>query len=129
MTNDFRFPSAHTWKYVDDTTVTEIVPRCVQGDIQSAVGVVEDWSREQNVQLNAKKCKELIIDFKKNKYAFSPIVAGGNELSVVNSARILGVTISYNLKWNEHVSVSIKKANKHLYYLALLKRADDSRKD
>ena len=50
------------------------------------------------MQCKADKCKGLIIDFKKNKQAFSPIVVGGNELSVVNSARILGVTISYNLK-------------------------------
>ena len=41
----------------------------------------------------------------------------------VESARILGVTISCNLKWNNHVNDVIKGANKRLYFLVLLKRA------
>ena len=84
--------------------MAEIVPRGAQGEIQSAVSVVKNWSCEQNMQLNVDKCKELIIDFKKNKHAFSPIVVGGNELSVINSARIQGVSISYDFKWNEQVT-------------------------
>ena len=39
-----------------------------EGDIQSAVSAVEEWSREQCMQLNADKCKEMIIDFKNNKH-------------------------------------------------------------
>ena len=47
-------------------TIDELVPRGAQGDIQSAVSAVEDWSREQCMQLNDDKCKEMIIDFKDN---------------------------------------------------------------
>ena len=36
---------------------------------------------------------------------------------------MLGVTISNTLKWNCHVSELIKKANKRIYFLTLLKRA------
>ena len=57
------------------------------------------------MQLNADKCKELVVC--------------GKELSVVNSARVLGVMLSSDLKWNG----SIKKANKRLYFLVCLKRA------
>ena len=35
---------------------------------------------------------------------FPPIVINGKELSVSNSVKILGVTISSDLKWNEPVS-------------------------
>ena len=56
-------------------------------------------------------------------------MVGGKELSVENSARILRVTISNDLKWNEHVSVSIKKSNKRLYFLVLLKGAGVNRTD
>ena len=87
------------------------------------------WSRKQNMQLNADKCKELIIDFKRNKHFFSPLTVHGYELSVVNSAKILGVTISNVLKWNAHVTESIKKCNKRLYFLILQKRAGVCRKD
>ena len=36
---------------------------------------------------------------------------------------VLGVMLSSDLKWNKHVNESIKKANKHLYFLVCLKRA------
>ena len=123
MINDIRVSNVRTWKYVDDTTVAEIVPRGLQGDIQGAVDIVEGWSHMQSVQLNATKCKELIIDFKRNKHTFSPVVVVGNELSTVDSARILGVIISKDRNWNNHENQAIKKANKRLYFLVLLKRA------
>ena len=49
MINDLRVPSAQTWKYVDDTTVAEFVLRGAEVDIRSAVSIVDDWSREQNM--------------------------------------------------------------------------------
>ena len=41
-----RVPSVDKWKYVDDTFMTEFDPQGAQGDIQSAVSAVEDWSGE-----------------------------------------------------------------------------------
>ena len=38
-------------------------------------------------------------------------------------ANVLGLTIFNNLLWNDHVTETIKKANKRLYSLVLLKRA------
>ena len=71
----------------------------------------------------------MIIDFKKNKHAFSPAVVNGKELAVVSSAKILGITLSNDLKWNIHVNETIKKANRRLYFLVLLKRSGVSCKD
>ena len=50
---------------IDDTTVAEIVPRNALGDTQTAVKVVENWSKAQKVQLNADKCKVMVIDYKR----------------------------------------------------------------
>ena len=58
------------------------------------------------------------IDYKRQK-----LLVDGKVLETVESARILGVTISCNLKWNNHVNDVIKRANKRLYFLVLLKRA------
>ena len=123
MINDLRIPQVQTWKYVDDTTVAEIVPRNALGDAQTAVKVVEDWSKAQKMQLNADKCKVMVIDYKRQKHHFTPLLVDGKVLETVESARILGVTISCNLKWNNHVNDVIKRANKRLYFLVLLKRA------
>ena len=61
--------------------------------------------------LNEDNCKEIIIDFKENKYSFDPSVINNKDLSVVEDAKILGVTISNDLKWNDHVEQAIEKAN------------------
>ena len=50
-----------------------------------------------------------------------PIVVDGKELERVTSAKLLGLTISSNLTWNEHISDVIKKASKRLYFLVQLK--------
>lgn len=44
-------------------------------------------------------------------------------LTPLNSAKILGVTLSSDLTWNDRVSEAIKKANNRLYFLVLLKKA------
>ena len=75
------------------------------------------------MQLNGDKCKEMVIDFKKISHNFSPLEVDGNELPVTDCAKILGVTISSDLKWNNHIVDCIKKANKRLYFIVLLKRA------
>ena len=65
----------------------------------------------------------MIIDFKKNKHVFSPVVVDEKELDVVNSVKILSITLSTDLKWNVYINETIKEANKRLYFLVLLKRA------
>ena len=49
--------------------------------------------------LNAEKCKAMNIDFKKNRHAFEPVIVDRKELSVVSSAKILGVTLSGDVTW------------------------------
>ena len=76
------------------------------------------------MKLHPGKCKELIVDFSNNKQVFDPITVDGVRIPVVSKANIIGLTISNNLLWNDHVTdlETIKKANKRLYSLALLKR-------
>ena len=47
----------------------------------------------------------------------------GKGVETVKSAKLLGVTISDDLSWNEHVREVVKKASKRLYFLVQLKRA------
>ena len=44
-------------------------------------------------------------------------------METVKSAKLLGVTISDDLSWNEHVREVVKKASKCLYLFVQLKRA------
>ena len=56
-----------------------------------------------------------MIYFGRTANSFSGVRISGVQLEVIEHAKILGVTISSNLKWNEHVSNIIEKANKRFY--------------
>ena len=124
MINDLKFATANKWKYVYDTSIAETVQKgnsC--STIQSDAELVLDWSHEIKLQLNTEKCKEMIIDFKKQKHSFDRISVEGKALDIVSHAKILGMTVSNNLLWNDHIIEVIRKSNKRLYFIVLLKRA------
>ena len=58
-----------------------------------------------------------------------PILVNGNQLEVVRSAKLLGMIITSDLSWNEHINETVKKASKRLYFLVQLKRAKLPRRD
>ena len=76
--------NAQQWKYVDDTTVSEVVVKGRE-------------IHENRVQLNADKCKELRISFAKEQRVFDPVIIEGKEEEWVTSTKLLGLTIANNL--------------------------------
>ena len=120
---------AHIWNYIDDRTVSDVVIKGRESNAQQIADNVAKWSSDNRVQLNSDKCKELRISFAKKESHFAPIVINNEELGLVNSAKLLGVTISNNLTWNEHINEIIKKASKRLYFLSQLKRARVAKQD
>ena len=81
-------------------------------------------STVNHLQLNDKKCKELRMDFSKSTREF-PLLTSNNEvLEILPSVKLLGLTISNNLKWNNHVIEIIKKAARRIYFLIQLNRAN-----
>ena len=92
------------------------------------------WSRSNKLRLNIGKGKELAIDFKRIRQSFVPISINDKDLEYVKE----GLDLEYvagkqracrpkhlknNLLWSDHISDMIKKANKRLCLLILLKRA------
>ncbi len=109
------------WKYVEDIAVTETIGRDSNSNLQDLVNYIDYWTTSNNMKLNVGKCKELVIDFARKKYCFPPLTVDKVTIERVKSARILGLTIQDNMKWNEHVHEIVKKASKRLYMLRLLK--------
>ena len=90
------------WKYVDATTISQVVVKGSDNNAQQLADRVAQWSSDNRVKLNSDKCKELRISFARNQQGFQPILVNGQELEVVQSTKLLGVTVSSNLSWNEH---------------------------
>jgi hypothetical protein len=100
MINDLKTRCLDEVKFVDDLTVYETVTRFGSSDIQHAVSEIEEWSESNLFRLNENKCKELRIDFVKNRNPFPPIKINGKPLQVMEEVKLLGLTIANNLKWN-----------------------------
>ena len=80
-------------------------------------------SQVDRFQLNEAKCKELRISFTKTKRDFEPITINSKPINVVPHAKLLGLNISCDLKWNVHISETVRKVSSRLYWLRQLKRA------
>ena len=88
------------------------------------------FSSHRNMRLNAKKCKEMVIDFLQYKStSLSPLMIDGTVIDRVQSYKLLGLHISNDLTWNLHCETVYKKAVKRLYGLRVLKKAGMSTGD
>ena len=58
------------WKYVDDTTVSECIPKGQCSKAAVVVDQVIDWSEKNLFQLNGDKTKKLTITFSHNSSKF-----------------------------------------------------------
>jgi hypothetical protein len=123
MVNDLNV-SDDTVKFVDDTTILEIVLKGQESNsvLPSQITESTKWASENNMKLNPTKTKEVRVGFSPLPGALPPITFDGHDIVVVPHAKLLGVMISKDLKWIEHADYICKKASKRLYALRLLKR-------
>ena len=127
MINDLRLPLS-AFKFVDDTTIFDICKEQNQ-NLQNAATSLEHWSVANQMKINGSKTKELIICFKKVRPVLDPIVLDDTCIETVHSSKLLGVIISDDLTWDEHVSAICAKANGRVQQLYLLRRCGVSPKD
>lgn len=115
---------------VDDTTVYEVVDSREVSQTQNAINEITQWSEINKFQLHPKKCKKLRISFSRSSAIRE--LASINETAIIDlvkSVKVRGVIIQDNLKWNQHVDATVKKAAKRLYFLMRLKCAHVPAKD
>ena len=48
-------------KFIDDTALSEIVQKGSDSDIQRALDAVIEWSQKNNMNINGKKTKEMVL--------------------------------------------------------------------
>jgi hypothetical protein len=124
MINDLKINDSNIWKFVDDTTLDEIVRKNEESKVQTLIDHLTRQTSESQFKLNETKSKESRIGFCKPRAMFDPIIVNGEMLEVVDSAKILGLScVSNTLKWNNHIDQIISKARKRLCFLSQLKRA------
>ena len=84
--------------------------------LQSDIDTLLHWSRTWQMQFNNKKCYILPVTRKRSKIGYDYCL-GEDRLSEVKSYPYLGITVSSDLRWKEHVMNVSAKANRTLGFV------------
>ncbi|KAK0153884.1 putative RNA-directed DNA polymerase from transposon X-element [Merluccius polli] len=104
-------------KFADDTTVVGIISGGDEAAYREEVLKLVAWCSENNLALNTRKTKEIIINFRKLSTDPPP-----TPHQRVHTFRFLGVLISSDLTWTENTTAIIKKAQQRLHFLRVLRK-------
>lgn len=107
-------------KFADDTTLVGLISRGDESAYRREIDSLLTWCTRNNLELNALKTVELMVDFRRNPTP--PIILGGTPVATVESCRFLGVTVSQDLKWGPHIDTLTKKAQQRLFFLRQLRK-------
>ena len=84
---------------------------------QQDIKDIDNWSKDNLMKLNPKKCKNMIINFSQ-KYQFSTSIKLHNEIiETVDDMKVLGTYISKDLKWDKNTNEIVKNANQRMQIL------------
>ena len=136
-------PEEDRYKFVDDLTIISLVNlatakletynvkdhvpnhipthntiiKCENLDTQEHLHQINEWTKENKMLLNVKKTDYMIINFTHNKQFVTDINIDGQHLNCVTEKKLLGVTVTSDLKWDKNVELMTKQANINMRYL------------
>jgi len=108
--------SCMTHKYVADTTLSEIVAKSATSHMQIYCDDVVQQSEQARMNINGQKKKEMPIgSFSKD----SPphLMLCGATVDRVTTFKLIGVCVSSNLKWTDHIDAVVSNAASCLHFL------------
>ena len=107
------------FKYADDTA---LVAKCTNDDAKyrENVKLFTDWCRNNYLELNVTKTKEMVVDFRTTSYVHEPLVINDEIVETVHEYKYLGTVIDDNFNFSCNVSTIHKKAKSRLYFVRKL---------
>ena len=100
--------------YADDMKCYRVIDNDIDAvQLQRDLLSLNSWSSEHFMKFNVNKCKHLVITKKRN-FVHTSYNLNGSQIAVVSAEKDLGVHVSSNLSWNDHIDLIISKANKML---------------
>ena len=115
--------SSHV-KFADDLSNLNLFRSITDdGATQKELRAIELWSTSHGMTINASKTKFLCISSDKTHKCSILLDASGAMIERVDSASILGITLTSKLSWDEHVDIVTKKSSRRFFALLQMKRA------
>ena len=115
------------FKYADDTA---LVGKCIKDDAtyRDEVTRFTEWCDRNYLELNVKKTKEMVVDFRTSDIVHTPLFINNELVDKVTEYKYLGTIIDHRLTFNKNVDSVYKKAKSRLYFVRqLCKLKVDSR--
>ena len=109
-------------KFADDTTLVGLVSTSDESEYRYEVSSLVSWCDTNNLQLNASKTREMMVDFRKRKNPLAPIIVNGDSIERVDCFKCLDTMISSELAWENNTDAVVKKAQQRLFFLRQLKK-------
>jgi len=110
-------------KFMDDTTLSEVIPKGGSSSMLSILTDVVNWSKDNLMNINWNKTKEMRIGSNMANILDDVLCYNDTQIKQVCSFKLLGIVIDHNLKWSSHVDEICTKASRRLHFLKVLKRS------
>ncbi len=110
-------------KYADDTTILGLIKGGDESGYRKQVDNIITYGEENELILNVSKTREIVMDFRKKSPPLQPLFIKGTGVERADSHRFLGLEVTSNLSWTTHTANTVKKAQKHMYHIRLLRKA------
>ncbi|KAL0146541.1 hypothetical protein M9458_058172 [Cirrhinus mrigala] len=95
-------------KFADVTTPIDLIQ---DGDAyRKVVKELTAWCSLNNLEFHMLKTVEMIMNFRRNPPALSPLTIMNSTVTAVETFKFLGSIISRDLKWDTHIDSIVKKA-------------------
>ncbi|KAF7705683.1 hypothetical protein HF521_020969, partial [Silurus meridionalis] len=99
----------HIIKFADDSVIVSLLDN--EDSVHGSVLVdFIDWCKLSFLDINVLKTKEMIVDFRKNRTAISPVVINDHAVEIVHHFKYLGTIIDEKLTFGAHVDAVCKKS-------------------
>ena len=116
-------------KFADDVLCMGHIKNNDERSYREQINKIVDYSKRNKLIINAKKTKEMIVDFRKSKPdTVLSVQMNGEDVQIVKSINYLGVAVSDDLKWTENIQKNYKKCRLRIDFLRRLKLFQISQK-
>jgi hypothetical protein len=115
------FDSCCIVKYADDTAIIGKIVNDDRTEYLSQVNNFVTWCDENYLNLNVKKTKEMILDFRKKQACLPSLDTKSETVERVHEYKYLGVIIDDRLSGNANTKHVYGKCVQRLHHLRILK--------
>lgn len=106
--------------FADDSSLFHTVRKNINtcaAKMNYDLNIIYQWANKWLVTINAIKTVFILFSSRRPNIYIPPIMLGSASLNRVYSHKHLGLILTSNLSWGEHISQVIAKANKRLFVL------------